>query len=117
MFKQKVELLEAMSGCETANTYKIYDVADNGKQNGNFIKKKKNLFNFFTNKGDEIFKVKEKSECCSRVCCPGNCRPFELKLKDKLAKDSDDDILYKVEREFACTFLCCSRYYLILMVC
>lgn len=31
MFKQKVELLEAMSGCETANTYKIYDVADNGK--------------------------------------------------------------------------------------
>lgn len=92
MFKQKVELLEAMSGCETANTYKIYDVADNGKQNG-----------------DEIFKVKEKSECCSRVCCPGNCRPFELKLKDKLAKDSDDDILYKVEREFACTFLCCSR--------
>lgn len=49
-------------------------------------------------KGKEIFKVKEKSGCCARNCLPGNCRPFELKLKDKYGKN--DEVIFKAKREF-----------------
>ena len=31
--------------------------------------------------GNPIFKIKEKSECCERISCPGSCRPYELVVK------------------------------------
>ncbi len=34
MIKQKIELLEALSGCETENTYKIYLCNEKGEKKG-----------------------------------------------------------------------------------
>ncbi len=56
--KQKVELLEAFSGCETKNKYKI-----------------KNSM------GQEVYKAKEETDCCTRQCC-GPLRPFDMTVKD-----------------------------------
>jgi len=27
-----------------------------------------------------IFKAKEKSDCCMRICCKGDCRPFKVNI-------------------------------------
>lgn len=48
--KQKVELLEVMTGCETKNRYKVFVRYPDGS----------NLY---------LFKAKEDSDCCSRQCC------------------------------------------------
>ncbi len=47
--KQKVELFEVISGCETKNRYKVFLKFENGN---NAL----------------IFKCKEESTCCSRHC-------------------------------------------------
>ena len=50
--KQKVELMEAFTGCETKNKYTI-----------------KNTM------GQDVYKAKEDTDCCIRMCC-GPTRPF-----------------------------------------
>ena len=50
--KQKVELLEAFTGFETKNKYTI-----------------KNTM------GQDVYKAKEDTDCCTRMCC-GPARPF-----------------------------------------
>ena len=50
--KQKVELLEAFTGFETNNKYKI-----------------KNSM------GQDVYKAEEDTDCCTRQCC-GPSRPF-----------------------------------------
>lgn len=51
IIKQKIEIFEILTGCETANRYYVY-VKD-------------------PNSGDKnvIFKCKEQSGCCMRNCC------------------------------------------------
>ncbi len=56
--KQKIEMLEALLGCETKNKYKI-----------------KNSM------GQEVYKAKEETDCCTRMCC-GPIRPFDMTIKD-----------------------------------
>lgn len=51
LVKQEVEILEACTGCETQNKYKC-----------------KNVF------GQDIYKAKEDSKCCSRQICGNNWR-------------------------------------------
>ena len=53
--KQKLELLEAFTGCETQNRYHILDP-----------------------QGRQIFYAKEDTDCCTRWCC-GKIRPFDMK--------------------------------------
>ena len=57
MVKQKIELLEAVTGFETENEYKVYN-----------------------EQGAEIANCKESTDCCNRICCGAN-RSFELELK------------------------------------
>lgn len=47
--QQELELIEAITGCETQNKYHVY-TGDNGN------------FNY-------LFKCKEKSSCLTRYCC------------------------------------------------
>lgn len=57
MVKQKVELLEAFTGFETENEYKV-----------------------FNEQGQEIANCKEETGCCNRIIC-GSHRSFDLELK------------------------------------
>jgi hypothetical protein len=52
--KQKFEIFEALTGCETPNVYKVYAGDHEGKKTGH----------------EPIMKCKEKSSCYARVCCP-----------------------------------------------
>ncbi|CAD8113117.1 unnamed protein product [Paramecium sonneborni] len=102
--KQKFELFEALTGFETPNVYKVYPANDQGKK-----KKQKALF-----------KCKEKSSTCARICLPGNARPFEMKISNYGCKDfqpamakmfmkDDKRIVFKFKREYQCTCLCFNR--------
>lgn len=92
--KQQFDLLEALTGCETANRYYVYEL-----NNAGGAKKKK------------IFKCKEKSGCCARNCLAPDCRPFDMEIK-KVAKDDDyhtDEVVIQMERKCQCTCYCFNR--------
>ena len=84
LVKQKVELLEALLGCETKNKYKI-----------------KNSM------GQDIYKAKEETNCCVRTCC-GPTRPFEMTIKD----NNDQEVIHLVRplNCQSCFFPCCLQY-------
>lgn len=92
---QKKDLMEVVSGCERENKYTVF-AADS---DGNMIK---NL---------PLFKCKEKSDCCSRILYPGDCRPFKMNTEHyaKGASSKDGDICMEFHREFSCTCLCLNR--------
>ena len=86
--KQKIELLEIMTGFETENKYNVYalDPATGSK-------------------GKKIFKAKEKSECCERQYC-GPKRGFRIEVKT----DAEPKVLgFSFEREFAWECFCLCR--------
>lgn len=92
--KQKFDILEAMTGCETANKYYVHELNNSGE-----AKKKK------------IFKCKEKSGWCARNCMAPDCKPFNMEVK-KCAKDEDfdtDETVILMERECQCTCYCFNR--------
>ena len=71
--KQKIDVLERVTGCERSNVYEIFRKDNTGKQL----------------KGRQ-FKCKEKSNCCSRNCLSPACRPLALKMIN-CTKDSEED--------------------------
>lgn len=83
--KQKFEMLEALTGYEQANEYKVYG-----------------------DDGVKLFKCKEKSDWCARQCCPSGCRPYDYQIKMETGPYNDMEFLHAV-REFACTCLCFNR--------
>jgi hypothetical protein len=93
--KQKFDLLEALTGCEQANTYMVHELNPSGEQ------KKK-----------AIFKCKEKSGCCARNCLAADCRPFDMEVKrvtnNEFAQEMDL-MAIKMERECQCTCYCFNR--------
>ena len=82
--KQKVELMEAFLGCETKNKYKI-----------------KNSM------GQEVYKAKEETDCCTRQCC-GPMRPFDMTIKDN--QDQEVIHLYRPLNCQSCLFPCCLQF-------
>ena len=56
LVKQQIELLEAFTGFETANKYKVLN-----------------------SMGQQVFFAAEKNDCCTRQCC-GPLREFEMAL-------------------------------------
>jgi len=91
--KQKVDLLEAMTGCEQGNTYYVYPLGKDGDK-----------------KGRKFYKAKEKSSCFAKQCMSGDCRPFKLNLKlddDDEALDGEPFLL--LDRPCKCTCLCFNR--------
>jgi len=75
--KQKVELLEAITGFETNNKYKV-----------------KNSL------GQTIYNAVEDTDCCTRNCC-GPARPFDIKIFD----NNNQEVLH-LNRPFRCTGCC-----------
>jgi hypothetical protein len=93
VIEQKIELLEILSGCETANRYNVY-LLDKNKQ-------KKFLF-----------KCKEESSWFCRNCLPSNTRAFILKMIHIKNSSKENDYKKNIaifERPFKCTCLCCFR--------
>ena len=72
--KQKVEIMEALFGCETKNKYKL-----------------KNSM------GQEVYSAKEDTDCCTRNCC-GPIRPFGMTIKDNNDQERHRTGLYKRKR-------------------
>jgi len=81
LIKQKVEILEAFTGFETANKYKVLNSL-----------------------GQEVFTAKEDTDCCTRQCC-GPTRPFEMNIMD----NQGQEVLHLVRplRCQSCCFPCC----------
>ena len=89
--KQKFELLEALTGCETQNKYVVYPANSDGSK----VK-------------DSMFKAKEKSNCLVRQLLSGHCRPFNVKVEHE---GSGMKFLW-LHRECTMTCLCLNRPYL-----
>jgi len=81
LVKQKVELLEAFTGFETANKYKV-----------------------FNSLGQQVFIAKEDTDCCTRQCC-GPIRPFQINICDNGGQEVIN--LDRPLRCQACCFPCC----------
>ena len=91
IIKQKVEMLEVLTGCETQNKYNVYG------------------YNLVTQQQTtQIFKCKEKSNWCGRQCLSGACRPFEMSISTLNANGEYEPFL-RLERPCMCTFLCFNR--------
>merc|ERR1712198_644828 len=81
LVKQKVEILEAVTGFETQNKYKV-----------------------FNSLGQQVYKAKEDSDCCTRQCC-GPARCFDLNITDM--QEQEVIHLNRPLRCQACCFPCC----------
>ncbi len=88
--KQKMEMLEVITGCETENKYNVYSM--NKKGTGK--------------KGHPLFKCKEKSDLCARMCLNGSCRPFKMKISSLVRGEEDDEYEPFLHLERACKFTC-----------
>ena len=95
--KQKVELLEVFTGCETKNRYHVY-------------------IHTTLNENIYLFKCKESSGWCMRNCCASESRAFNMKVKHmqnegEFRNDQYDDQKKYAEfnRPFKCTCFCLSR--------
>ncbi|GAB6020563.1 Putative UDP-glucuronosyltransferase ugt-50 [Chamberlinius hualienensis] len=81
LVRQKVELLEAFVGFETANKYQVLN-----------------------SMGQNVYFAVEINDCCTRNCC-GRKRPFDLKIFD----NAKNEIIH-LNRPFrcdSCWFPCC----------
>jgi len=81
LIKQKVEILEAFTGFETANKYTV-----------------KNSL------GQKIYFAVEDTDCCTRNCC-GPARPFDIKIMDHQQREVIH--LDRPLRCQSCCFPCC----------
>lgn len=57
---------------------------------------------------------KEKSGCCTRILCRGECRPFKMNLFDyelchRGSSPDPTEAWAMGNKPFKCTFLCCNR--------
>ena len=93
IIEQKIELMEALTGCETPNRYNVFYIDDSGQKKF-------------------LFKCKEESGWFCRNCIPSGYRPFYLKmfhLKNYSPSSENKDLIADFERPFMCTCLCCCR--------
>ena len=87
--KQKIELAEIISGCETGNTYSVFERGNHGRR-----------------RGKEMLSCKEYSSCCSRNCTPSSCRPFKMRVFNLWNHESK---CIEMERSCQLTCLCFNR--------
>jgi len=92
--KQKMDLLEALSGCDMPNKYEVYNMKDGMKT------------------GRSQFLYTEKSGCCSRQCLPPDCRPLDMSVISEQygpgAENETEHVLH-IERPCKCTIYCFNR--------
>ena len=91
--KQKIELFEIATGCETPNQYYVY--TEDEEKNKKYL-----------------FKAKEHSSCCCRFWCDGNRRGFDLDFKKIMytAQGHEKKVDFaKYKRPCKCTTCCFCR--------
>lgn len=97
VIRQKMDLMEMLTGCEKENVYYAY-------------KAKKGKDGEGKKKGHKIFKFKEKSTYYQR-CVAGSCKRFGMKCYQYNAQNEDEDkqLVLRGEKECKCTYYCCNR--------
>lgn len=93
IIKQQPELLEMISGCETANRYHVL-----GNQGSGLYK--------------YLFKCNERSDFCQRNCCPSNMREFNMEIFHAVAGPITGNIAGKFAnafKPFKCSLFCLNR--------
>lgn len=92
--KQKMSLTEVITGFNTANTYQVYELSNDGT---NALKK-------------QVFQCTETSDCCDRNCMAPECRAISLDIA-KMAQNQDiqDEVVLRLVRDCQCTCFCCNR--------
>lgn len=103
--KQKVEMYEIVTGCETKNRYSI-----SLKIKG-------------WNKLYKAFKCKEESSWCMRNCCSGERREFKMNIKyspnglNDMGDDYSSQCFAELDRPYKCTFFNLNRPELTVKLC
>ena len=89
VIRQQVEMIEALTGCETQNRYHVFLQTQMGLK--------------------YAFKCNEKSDACSRCCCPGESRPFTMIIRHIISYDQLNSDLAKIiiQIDKPCTMACC----------
>ena len=96
VIKQEADILEAVTGCQEPNCYRVYGKLPNGEK----------IY---------IFKCREFSSCGMRYFCPVNCREFLMKIKlsnneDENNEDEEfEDSIINIDKKCKCPFLCFIR--------
>jgi len=107
LMRQKLDLLEAISGWEMRNKYQV---ATKPHDKGNTPQEWEDETFKKALKHGHILTMKEESECCQRQCC----RPrHSLRIKIKGGEDTkvDGDTLAEFDRPFKCTIICCCQLF------
>ncbi|XP_061172756.1 phospholipid scramblase 1-like [Saccostrea echinata] len=76
--KQRVELLEVITGFETKNKYDVLNSV-----------------------GQQCYFAQEESECCHRICCGSN-REYVIHISDNMGQE-----VMRVRHDFVCCVGCC----------
>ena len=89
IIRQQVEFLEVLTGCETQNRYHVFLQTPMGLK--------------------YAFKCSERSTCCARCCCPGDCRSLEMIIRHVISFDQLQGDLAKIfiSCEKPCKIGCC----------
>ena len=96
--QERVEFLEAFTGCDTKNVYHITPIQrgalpdPTGQMPPEWIERFTRQANFYP-----LLKAKEESECAERVCCP-LFRSFEMDFKDGTGA-----VFFSLKRPYKCT--------------
>jgi hypothetical protein len=93
--RQKLELLEAISGCETKNKYNIVQLAEGtdipDKPSSGWTSGLKDQAAYAP-----LLRAKEQSECMERICCP-LFRSFKMEFAD-----AGGTSFFTIDRPFKC---------------
>lgn len=89
IIRQQVELLEAVTGCETQNRYHVFLQSPMGLK--------------------YAFKCNERSGGCARCCLSGACRPLQMTIRHVISYDQIDSDLAKIfiNIDKPCRCACC----------
>ncbi len=95
--EQQIEVLEIITGCETANRYHVYG---------------------FNKKGEisYLFRCKEESDWCERNCCASSVRPFKMKIYHIRTRQQFNGVndtsnyFALINKPISCSCFCLSRY-------
>ncbi len=90
IIRQQIEMLEAVSGCETQNKYQVFVQSPMGLK--------------------YCFQCNERSGCCSRCCCSNDCRSLEIVIRHVSPHEIDTDISkIFIRAHKSCSLCCCCR--------